>query len=178
MRRFLLGWYLPLLAAVLAGILAALIVAANDPGAEYANQAYGAGVSVGFVSRYVALAALGTWLAQRLARSLAPREGGSRRPGRIAVWGASLTVVLALAIVPPLLGSSAEERRADDFRAGFVDGCSDQQPRTFCTCLYERLNRDPAGDTARELEALIGQAQRTGVAPAALERAAARCARG
>ena len=86
--------------------------------------------------------------------------------------------MLGVAVLPRLLGPSDEERRADEFRAGFIDGCSRQQPRAFCACLFETLSTDPAGDTMPELDKLFAEAQRTGVPPPPAEQAATRCAGG
>ncbi|MGI8440527.1 MAG: hypothetical protein ACR2NV_10130 [Thermoleophilaceae bacterium] len=175
MRRLLLAWYLPLLAAILVAIVAVIVVGISDPAADSRDPYYRVGLKVGVVLRYVVLVGLATFLAQRLARSLAADEGGRRRPVWIALWGAGLAVVLALTILPPLLGSSDEERGADQFRAGFIKGCSDQQPGTFCTCLFDTLSRDPASDTMPELERLFQEAQRGGAPPLVVRQAAARC---
>lgn len=172
------GWPLPLLAAVVAAVVTAIVVGTADPYGDYANRSFREGANAGVVLRYALLAALAAWLAQRLAASFARRRSGEAGSRPAVLWSLALAVVAGLMIVPPLVGPSKEERRARDLRAGFVDGCARRQPRDYCTCLFNRLRKDPAADTQAEVEAVLRRAGETGVAPAPMQRAARACAGG
>ena len=158
------------------GLLVGLLLSSDwASGSEYET-----GRRVGFVCRYVVLFAIGFTLAQRL---LAQRQSGA--PLSIGLM-IGLGVVVLLAVVPPLVMDSPDERRRNEIRAGFMDGCvrtSTQEvsaavARRYCECTLTRLSRgrdpDELGHLMREAEQAIDR----GVQPSPeLLRVAEACAR-
>jgi hypothetical protein len=120
---------------------------------------YETGRRVGFVCRYVVLGAIGFTLAGRL---FTERESGSSLPVGAAI---GLGVVVLLAVVPPLVQDSPDERRPNEIEAGFMDGCvessskqvSAEVARRYCECTLTRLSR---GRDTDEFERMMREAER------------------
>jgi hypothetical protein len=70
-----------------------------------------------------------------------------------------------LAVVPPIVQDDGDERRRNDFRAGFIDGCirsgspdvSAAVTRRYCECMFETLSE---GRDADELELMATRTSR------------------
>ena len=167
---------LPLLAALAAALIAILVIQVADPNERYANDEFRTGADTGLVLRFAILAALGAWLAQRLFRGLRDRREGRAASGAapLARYGAGLVAVIALAVLPEFIGPSEDERRDRDFRAGFIDGCAEQQRRDYCTCLYDNL-KDTRGLSRERIKGLLDEARRSGSAPPEIAQAANDC---
>jgi hypothetical protein len=166
-----------------------LLLVLTHPTSAYLNDAFRSGASMGFVLRYVVLGVLAALLIGALRRHAVPA-------------GLGLTVVLALAIVPPALDTqtASEQRRAaavaeDDpvergsaeFRAGAIDGCvrrSKQELRAigrsktvdadaYCTCFIDAVTAGPRDDEA-QLDA-VNREVNSGSPSAKLQGTATRC---
>jgi hypothetical protein len=182
-----------LLGAAAGAAVGVLVLVLTHPTAAYTNDAYREGATFGFLLRYVTLGLLAALLIRAL-----------RRRTRTALAGIGLAVVLALAIVPPLLDTQTEsekrraaavaeddpaQRDAAEVRAGAIDGCVDSTKRElegtpeegridadkYCTCFIDAIVAGPENDAA-ELEAMAIEV-RSGAPTPKLERAATRCAK-
>jgi hypothetical protein len=173
--------------------IGALLLVTTHPTSAYTNDAYREGASAGFVLRYWALGIAAAFLIRAL-----------RRRWRPPLAALCLTVVAALAIVPPLLDeqTESEKRRAaavaiDDpeareraeFRAGAIDGCVKSTTRElaqapdapdidvedYCTCIMDRLFAANGFD----LEEMQGTAAaiQAGSPPPRFQRIARACAK-
>jgi hypothetical protein len=168
-----------------------VLLIATHPAAAYTNDAYRSGASFGFVLRYAILGALA---------GLSVRVFQAGRQTVLA--GLSLIVILALAILPPVLDkkSPSEKRRADataiddpverqaaESKAGAIDGCVNStkrelagtpdekklDPDRYCSCFVAALTAGP-GDDMTELRAATTDLQ-AGRASEAVMESARRC---
>jgi hypothetical protein len=156
-----------------ASATAAIVGAITNPYAERADEAYRHGAQTGLVIRYTVLGALAAGLADLL---IARRRRGELGRAGLLQAAALVVVVLAMAI-PPFVGGYDGGDELRDQHAGFVDGCSANQPRRYCECLWSRLNEDPAADSTAEREAITDRFRATGRPPAVLQKAVDACAK-
>jgi hypothetical protein len=165
------------LGAGIASATAAIVGALTNPYAERVNDAYRHGAQTGLVVRYTVLGAVAAWLLDliltRARRRGSLRAALSERSVRAQLQIVGLVLVVLLTVVPIFTGGYDRVREE---HAGFVAGCGRTQPERYCECLWTRLNDDPASDSSAEREAMVDQAEASGVAPPALRRAANRCA--
>jgi hypothetical protein len=177
---------LALAGAVIGFALGLVLDSLIDPSRSRGNEAFEEGYRRGFILRYVSLGAIAFVLADGLVGRM--RRGGSPADRPVLAFAAGLVLVCALAIVPPLTTEgSPEEREGEQFRAGFLDGCTknrnavqagpEEVARRYCTCLLDALARDR---DQQELERFLREANRairSGRAPPRpFVRAAAGCA--
>jgi hypothetical protein len=138
------------------GLVAGLLLSSDwASGSEYET-----GRRVGFVCRYVVLGAIGFTLAGRL---LAQRESGASPSVSLLI---GVGVVVLLAVVPPLVQDSPNERQRNQLEAGFMDGCIESSlqqvsadvARRYCRCTFTRLSRGRDGDELSRLMRETAQA--------------------
>ena len=155
-------WFGPLVGALAAGVLATIYVVATDPFTAGRNEAYDTGRATGFVLRSVVLGIFAGGLAEELVRGARPWH-----------WVA-LAAVLALLVVPPIFEREDEDDRAEkrerSFRAGFIDGCTDNAPRPTCECVYDDL-----ASQGYDSDADFSRLQAQGRFQAVVQAAGARC---
>jgi hypothetical protein len=136
------------------GLVVGLLLTSDwAPGNEYET-----GRRVGFVCRYIVLGAIGFTLAGRLRDQ--HRSESSMSAGLLIGLG----VVVLLAVLPPLLQDSPDERERNDIEAGFMNGCVETSSRQvsmtvarrYCECTFTRLSQ---GRDAEELSRMMREAE-------------------
>jgi hypothetical protein len=160
-----------------ASATAAIVGAITNPYAERVDDAYRHGAQTGLVIRYTVLGALAGWLLDLIV-TRARRRGSlkvalSERSVRAQLEVVALAVVVVVAVLPIFVGGYdpvSEEHR------GFVAGCSENQTKPFCECLWTRLSDDPASDESAERDAITEDLRAGGPPPRALRRAVNSCA--
>ena len=168
----------PFLGAGIAAATAAIVNAITNPYAEKVDDAYRYGAQTGLVLRYTTLGALAAWLVDLLARHA--RRHGSLRAAlaeRCAalLQAVALLAVVLVAVIPMFVGGYGADDELRDSHAGFIDGCRENAPASYCECLWTRLRKDPATDTLAELNSMNASVIATGTPPPPLRRAVRAC---
>ena len=158
--------------AVVCGALAVALALIFDPAEGSGSGSYEGGARFGEIFRYVLLGAAGGACLERL-------RAGAR--GGI-LWGVGVLAAGALIVGPAIDTISEgkpEDRRAEEFRAGFIAGCSDGMraqgyPEAvigpYCGCLHREVAQD------RRLEETEAILRSGGQAPEWLVKVTERCA--
>ena len=131
----------------------------------------------GWIVRYTLLALAGVFLAGQVIELWSRRRGGEQRAtAKLAAAAAGLAVVLAVALLPALVGANSRDEHLAERRAELVDECAAAGgPRAVCACLFDELAA--AGvDAEQEYYSLQREIERTGAPPVRLRHVAERCA--
>jgi hypothetical protein len=167
-----------LIGAATAGVAAIVVSVLTHPYAEDANAAHRHGQQTGLVIRYIVLGALAGYLIGWLVRYMRMDAPMQRAIGDwpVALRVLGLLIVGLIAVVPLFVGGYGDDEEKRGFRAGFIDGCSNNAPRSYCECMFARFERDPAADTTEEQVAIMRRVQQTRKPTPELRRAAVACA--